>query len=478
MAKNEVIALMVEGGSLRAVRYVPRGRDGWARSGGGVWEVDALPVKYSDEEAAETEAPEAEGGTLVESDKPLTRALASARGALGVRNVVLGVPLSKLLVKVIKLPLAMRDELMDAVTLQIDKLSPFSDEEMTVGYEVLSETETDLWVFAAAYPEAVYEELGTALEEAKLRVLRIDASALGWFRTLCGPCHLSQAGRRVVLMDPDKGWDLLVIDHGVPVLARGLGEMPDEDALIRELTLSLMNAELEAGECAVTDMLVVSQEPPPKSLTDKLGALTKVAVRHVTPPSPDGGVEGVALRTGEGALLDLTPRPWRDAVKAARLRKQVLTGVGAAVLVWALFMGAIFAGPAIYKQLTARVDKACRAHAVAYKRVDDTRSRVQLIESYADRSKSALELLRVASGHLPRGITLTGFNYRREDGVRITGEADDAQLVYRFKDTMTDDPLFDVVTLTGPTLSRLKHRFDVDAKFEPPPENDPKKGKK
>ena len=464
MAKSEVIALLAEGGVLRGVRFAPRGHDVWTRTGGGVWPIatdgtEAVPPPESGQDGNGQ-------GEVVESDKPLARAMAEARNALGARQVVIALPLSRLLVRVLKLPLEVREDLADAVTLQMDKLSPFPGEELSVGYEVVSETETGLWVFAAALPASVFDEIGAALRAAKLQIVRTDTSALGWFRSLCGPCQLARPGRRVVLTDPDGGWDLMVLDHGVPVLARGLGVLPDTDALVREVTLSLLNVELDAGNSPVAEVVVVSKDAPSPETRERLAALVGAPVRHVVPPTADGGVEGVALRTGEGAALDLTPQSWRDEVKEAGTRRRVLTGVGIALGVWAVFMGVLFAGPAVYGQLTSRVRNASKAHAKAYKQVSDTRERVNLILAYTDRTCSALEMLRMTSSYLPPGITLVAFNYKRDDGMRISGEADQPTLVYDFKNAVTEVPLFESVGLTGPSASKGKHKFDIDAKFK------------
>jgi hypothetical protein len=478
---SEIIALSAEGGVLRGVRFAPRGRDGWVRTDGGAWPIggagvppadgDLCPSGEADGDAAvppagETPALPAADEITVEADKPLTRALVAAQSALGARQVVLALPLAQVLVRVLKMPLEIRDDVVDAVALQMDKLSPFPGEQLAVGCEVLSEGETHLWVFTAAMPAAVFEDLGAALREAKLQPVRTDVAALGWLRALSAPCQLMRPGRRVVLMDPDGGWDLLVLDDGVPVQVRGLGASATVEDLIRDLTLSLLNVELEAGGRALAEVLIVSRNAPSPDLTDRLSALTGADVRHVVPPSEDGGVEGVALRTGEGATLDLTPQVWSDEVKEARFRKRLLTGVSIAVAVWAVFMGVLFAGPQVYKQLTARERAASKTHARAFKSVSDTRERVKLIEAYTDRSKSPLEMLRMVSAHLPQGITLVGVTYKRDDGVRIAGEADQPTLVYDFKNAVTEDPLFATVTLTGPSISKTKHKFDVDAKFK------------
>ena len=53
MAKSEVIALLAESKCLRGVRFAPRGRDGWTRTGGGSW-----PIEVSQETAEPAEGGE------------------------------------------------------------------------------------------------------------------------------------------------------------------------------------------------------------------------------------------------------------------------------------------------------------------------------------------------------------------------------------------------------------------------------------
>ena len=449
---------------MRGVRYAPRGRDGWARTGGGVWPLE-MGEASAGEGGEEDLAALAEQESVVESDKPLARALAAARAAMGMRQTVLGLPLSQLLVRVLRMPLEVRDDLLDAVTLQMDKLSPFPGEELAVGCEILSEDESHLWVFAAALPAAIYDDLGAALNAAGLQVCRTDVSTLGWLRSLGAPCGLMGPGRRMVLMNPDGGWDLLVLDDGTPLLMRSLGSHATPREITRDLMLSLMSVEQEAGARELAEVVVVSREAPSPALAEQLSELADASLRHVVPPTEDGGVEGLALRAGEGSMLDLTPQVWRDEIREARFRKRLFTGAGFAAAVWALFMGVLFAGPLVYKQLTARERNVSKAHYKAYRSVADTRDRVRLIESYTDRSRSPLEMLRMTALYLPEGVTLLGFTFKRDDGVRISGEADQPTQVYDFKDAVTAEPLFDAVTLIGPALAKGRHKFDVDAKF-------------
>jgi len=464
MKQSEVIAWVIERAALRGVRYGARGRDGWQKSGNGLWplqtEAELSPKAETPEEAAPEE------GTVVDADKPLARAVREAKGATGARQVVLALPLSRLLVQVMKFPAEMRDDLTDAVALQMDKLSPFAGEELSISHEVLSEGETDLWVLGAAMPTIVFEDIGTALQLSKLHIARTDIASLGWFRTLCGPLNLMRPGRRVLLMDMDDGWDLVVIDHGVPVLMRGLGVIPDTDTLIREITLSFMSAELEAGTLTPSEVLVISAAKPTAEQATRITELLGAPVHHHLPPDPDGGADGVAIRTYEAATMDLTPAAWRTAVKEARVNKRVMTGVAIAMVGWAAIMGTLFGVPAVYKQMTKRTRQQSTQIASAYKQVSDMRERVHLIQSYMSYTNSALEILRISTELLPDDITLYGFSYEKGENVKITGEADIPQSVYDYVDAMKKEPLFETVTFTGPTTTaKGKQKFDLDAKF-------------
>jgi hypothetical protein len=214
------------------------------------------------------------------------------------------------------------------------------------------------------------------------------------------------------------------------------------------------------------EIVVTADKRPDEDLFNGLRELFAVSPEFREIPSPEGGLHGVALRSSEQGVIDLTPSFWHDTLKQKAVRKKVNAGVAVACVAWAIFMAGLLAGPLVYKQLTKQVRAKSISHFSRYKAVSDTRKRVNLILSYTDRQYSPLEILRVVSGYLPQGITLTGFNYKRQDGVRISGEADLPTLVYQFKNAVTEDALFDSVELTGPSASRGKHKFEVYAVFK------------
>ena len=104
--------------------------------------------------------------------------------------------------------------------------------------------------------------------------------------------------------------------------------------------------------------------------------------------------------------------------------------------------------------------------AAAYKQVSDTRDRVNLILSYTDRQRSPLELLLQVADALPEGATLTALTYKRTEGIKVSAESDQATMAYDFKDAITANPLFGKVDLTGPSISKGRNKFDVNAVFK------------
>ena len=69
------------------------------------------------------------------------------------REAVLALPLSRLIVKMVRVPEEGRDDPAAYATPILQAMSPYPDEPLTVSYETVRETERGLVVLAAALPE-------------------------------------------------------------------------------------------------------------------------------------------------------------------------------------------------------------------------------------------------------------------------------------------------------------------------------------
>ena len=134
-------------------------------------------------------------------------------------EVVLALPLNRLLVKMVRVPAENREDPVAYATPILQAMSPYPDEPLTVTCETVGETEAGLTVIAAALPESAADDIGAALDAGKYSATRIDALALGQLRELWGALDDGRADiRRLVLLKGADCISLFVLDDGRPML--------------------------------------------------------------------------------------------------------------------------------------------------------------------------------------------------------------------------------------------------------------------
>ncbi len=475
---KDILVLGLEGDTLRGIHLAESG-DGAVRFAVESWPLGRMDGGGS---AAEGDNQEVEGNArneesaaaadernVIEGGAGLESALIEASKKFNSKEFVFSVPLSRLLVRVLHIPIDKRDELELEISDALEKISPFQDEVLSPSYEIVAESEDELVVIAAAFPQATADELGMALEGAKVRITRTDATALGWLRSNWSEITKKRnARRRLVLMNPDDGWDVVVLDNDVVQMLRAVRATAGVRELSRELMLSLMELEGQSGgSCAIDDVVVCSAGGVDSAVINELGLFGEV--RTVLIDDEFGGVEGVARRSVEGSTFDVTPLDWSVAREETRFRKKMFTGLGIAFSVWALIMLVFLGVPFVYGRMMNHEKSLSKAHRRAHAEVKEMRDRVKLIQRYSDHSKGALEMLRRISDALPEGVTLTAFQYRNGIDLRVKGEALERDVVYEFKDAfeaMREEGLFTEVTMTGPGASRGMQRFEIAGSFE------------
>lgn len=474
--KKSVTVLGVEAGGIRGVRLEENGAD-WNCVDGDFW-----PVGSGGEDDS--------GLSSDDRYAALVEALKDASKRLGANEIVLSMPLPSLLVKISRTSVDERDSLSEAAGSELGKVSPFPSETPVAGIETVAETDRELVTMFAALPEAGAVEIGDALDEAGLRVVRTDVTALGWLRTLWPRIMASHsqaadtaASRIVVLMNFDGDWDVVVLDEGVPTLLRGLGEISDTAELGREITLSILQAGAGSGPC---EMVVFSRCDVSPETIERLKMFGTVRVERVDDADANWGVDGVARRTIEGATLDVTPADWAELREESRFSRKLKAFLSVAAAGWVLAMGTLFGGPMVYDHLTERQKSICRRHYKSYKEVKDMLDKVKLVQQYSDHARGTLEMLKAVSDRMPEGVTLTSFNYRRGEKLSLVGETEQPTFAYDFKNALTDavmvsdepnpeedgesskveEKLFAKVTLSDLKQGRNGHRFSMECLFD------------
>ena len=79
-----------------------------------------------------------------------------------------------------------------------------------------------------------------------------------------------------------------------------------------------------------------------------------------------------------------------------------------------------------------------KRHHAKYAEVKQMVDKVNLVRKYSDHDHSALEMLKAISDRLPEGVILSDWNYQREKGISLKGDADQSSDVYELKDKMEE----------------------------------------
>ena len=404
-----------------------------------------------------------EGGKL--------RVLASGEKS---REAVLALPLNRLLVKMVRVP---QDEDPVAVSEPILKtLSPFPDDALTVSCETVRDDEKGRVVIAAALPESAADDIGEALDAEKLSVVRIDSLALGQLRGIWNTLGESSA-RRLILLDSPDCLSCIVLDGDQPSAIRAI---TDRTNLWREVTLSLLEAEDFGGARKIDEIVVVGQDESDAGGESDEGAFNVLAafapIRRIT-VGADAALVGVAERAADEGGLNALPESWRELLEETRFKAKLIRYMAVAGGVWLLIMAVLFGVPTVYGFMTDHQKSLSKQHQRQYAAVKEMKAKVDLIHKYSDHARGALEIMKALSDRLPEGVTLSGWNYDRENGVRVSGDAEEnaKDSIYEFKDAMDamsdgedgeGERIFGTVELTGPTTSKGGYRFDLDCQYQ------------
>lgn len=352
------------------------------------------------------------------------------------RETVLALPLSRLLVRLVRVPAGA--DAVEVATPVLKAISPYPDEPLAVSCETVRESEAGSVVIAAALPESAADDIAEALDAAKLDVVAIDALAIGALRGIWGELKVDDGARRLVIFKSADGIVLIVLDGDEPASIRAIA---DESELKRETWLSLLEAEDFNG---------------PKPLAETIEREVDLTA----------ALEGVRDRALEGGSINALPDSWREVLEESRFKAKLTKNLVAALSVWVLALGVLFGVPLAYGFMTDHVKGLIKGHSREYKSVAEKKAKTELVRKYSDHARGALEIMKAVSDRLPQGIVLTDWRFTREDGVDVRGEADDKEQIYKFKDNLVEMEVFDLVDLGAVNFQSNKHKFEISCRYE------------
>lgn len=359
-------------------------------------------------------------------------------------EAVLALPLTNLLVRIVRVPAGERP--VEVATPVLKALSPFPDEDLTVSCETVGESEEGSVVIAAAMPESAAEDVAEALDEQKLTVTRVDALVLGQLRESWRRINVSDGQRRLVRLKSPDCTSLLVMDGDRPVY---IGAVADDADLKRGEMLALLAAEDFGGPRPLAETVDVDSAE-----------------------DPDAALRGIAERSKDPVALNALPASWREVMVETRFKAKLVRFLTVAGVIWALAMAVLLGVPMVYDFMTGREKDRSRQHSRRYREVVAMKERVEIVRKYSDHSLGALEIMKAVSDRLPEGVTLSSWSYRQGNELRIAGEAplDGSEL--DFKESMESltyqdehgetNNVFASVHLGNSSESRGVRRFSLD----------------
>lgn len=398
--------------------------------------------------------------------------LRSLTSAYDGHEAVLALPLSRLLIKMVRVP-AETDPVEFSKPL-LKALSPFPDDDLTVSCELVREEENgEKIVIAAALPESAADDIGEALDAEKINVLRIDALVFGQLRgvwKLLG----QKIGRRLVAFRSADCLSLVVLDGDQPSAIRAL---TDTTELRREVMLSLLEAEDFGGARTVEEVVLVEAEREGEGQGEDENLDPELSffgpIRRI-PVGSDAALVGVGERSEDAGALNALPESWREVLEETRFKAKLVKYLSIAGGIWLLVMGVLFGVPLTYGFLTDRQVAETKRQHKKYQEVERMQEKVKLVHKYSDHNNGALETLKAISDRLPEGMTLASWEYRRDEAVRVSGDADDASSVYEFRDRMETmsfgegedaERVFKKVDMGALNASKGKQRFNIELSY-------------
>lgn len=347
------------------------------------------------------------------------------------REVVLALPLSRLLMKVVRVPAG--EDPVEVATPVLKAISPYPDEPLAVSCETISESEEGSVVLAAALPEGSADDLGEALDAAKLNVVKIDALTIGAIRGVWGDLNVGDGNRRLLVLKDATEISLVVLDGDQPVSVRAVDP---ESNLQREKWLSLLEAEDFGG---------------PRELAETVEREVLL----------EDALAGIAQRAEDESTLNAIPESWREVLEESRFKKKLTVNLAVAGGLWALVLAVLLGVPVVYGFMTDHMKGLIKAHSKVYRAVADKKAKTELVRRYSDHARGALEIMKAISDRLPAGVTLSDWRFSRDKGVSFRGETDDKGEAYELKDRLVAMNVFESVELGAVTYQGGRHRFEI-----------------
>ncbi|MDQ6810022.1 MAG: hypothetical protein M3Z64_11455 [Verrucomicrobiota bacterium] len=334
-------------------------------------------------------------------------------------DFVLGLPLSAVLAQRLTLPTVEPEEFGDMVRLQIEKTLPYSPDEVTTDFDIISQSEEGSVISAVAIHNERLNELAAPLLTRGLVPSQVTVYAAQRVAT-----HAA-SGTALFLYPEPEGTVCAISEGGRLSFTRTLNGA-DEAQLQRELPQLALSAELQGIDTSAQALLL---DESLYEFRDTLQSLFSTRADLIAVEAPPSAVK-----------LNLLPEAWKaQRIQLVRLRewkkRLLLAGAiyaGLLLLVFAYFLVLRFRLKSIDRQIARDEPKV--------QTVKKTEARWKALAPAIDARYYPIEVLLHLFESLPSvDVRITGFTQSARQ-ISVDGEATSAGLAYQFADKVKKNP--------------------------------------
>ncbi|PYJ07597.1 MAG: hypothetical protein DMF06_15210 [Verrucomicrobia bacterium] len=334
-------------------------------------------------------------------------------------DFVLGLPVRLVLAQRLRLPTVERDEFDEMVTIQLEKAMPYPMEEMTTGFELVSQTEEASVISAVAVHNATLSELAAPLLSAGLLPNRVTVYGAQRAAT-----H-APGGTALLIYPEHEAIVCAIAEEGSLSFTRTL-DAADPLQLQRDLPQLALSAELQGINTAFEKILLDESLYELRDTVQGIfgGAVELIAVE--VPPADTG--------------LNLLPESWRQQraqlARRGEWRKRLIWAGGAYAALLVLFLGYLI----VLKLESGRLGRKIERDAPRTDFVKATDAKWRALAPAIDPRYYPIEVLAHLSENLPSmEVRITKFDQSARQ-ISVEGEANTAALAYEFADKVKKSP--------------------------------------
>jgi len=334
-------------------------------------------------------------------------------------DFVLGLPVSVVLAQRFRLPSVDPTEFPEMLRIQIEKLLPFSADEVTTDFELIEQNESESVVSAVAIRNEQLAEMASPLLERGYIPRQITVYAAQRAST-----HAPSGSAVLIYPEGDK-LVYAVTENGKLSLAR-VFEGGNGDQLQVELPQLRLSAELQGIDATSPNVLLDETCYEMRDTVEGILSSPTEIVGIELPPAP--------------VKLNLLPESWRrrrlQLVRQAEWRRRLLWiggAYGAVVLLLLVYLG-------LLRFQIARIDRRIAHDAPGTEFVRATEATWKAIAPAVDAHYYPVEILLHLFESLPSAdVRITAYNQSARQ-ISVDGEANTAALAYQFVEKVKKNP--------------------------------------